>query len=280
MKLPTGIEKLDEMLSGGIGPNSSNLILTDPMVDKASFAQQILSTRLADGDKGIYVTTSKLPSMIIKNMYDHGWETKNITFVDCISFTLGVKTGEKYALKRKTLEVGAAWEETMKIFEQALKEVKGFKFAVFDCLETFMGVGADKIAEKLNELKTLMKETRTTCLYLLTNWNYKEKDIKKIRNAVDCVIELGTVEKKLLWMNYFFVDQKPKVFFVITDTGVNLYVPKILITGPFHAGKSSIAKVLSEKAISVDRLGTTVALDHGYVEKKGLVCDIFGTPGQ
>ena len=32
--------------------------------------------------------------------------------------------------------------------------------------------------------------------------------------------------------------------------------------------------------MSVDRLGTTVALDHGRVEYRGFIIDIFGTPGQ
>ncbi|MEM2174719.1 MAG: ADP-ribosylation factor-like protein, partial [Candidatus Micrarchaeia archaeon] len=62
--------------------------------------------------------------------------------------------------------------------------------------------------------------------------------------------------------------------------GVSIYVPKILITGPFHSGKSSFIQKVSTRAVSVDRLGTTIALDHGYIEYGGLSCDLFGTPGQ
>ncbi|MEM7825769.1 MAG: GTP-binding protein, partial [Candidatus Aenigmatarchaeota archaeon] len=97
---------------------------------------------------------------------------------------------------------------------------------------------------------------------------------------MDTVRRLYTIEKKLLWMNYFQYDDSPKILFQITQTGVNIYVPKILVTGPFGAGKSSTIHSLSERAVSIDKLGTTIALDHGYIEKKGLVCDIFGTPGQ
>jgi signal recognition particle receptor subunit beta len=32
--------------------------------------------------------------------------------------------------------------------------------------------------------------------------------------------------------------------------------------------------------VSVDRVGTTVALDHGHVEYAGFSVDLFGTPGQ
>jgi small GTP-binding protein len=280
MKLKVGIEKLEEMLDGGIDSNSSVLLLTDTMVDKASFAQHMLSARIIDGDVGIYLTTSKTPEQILRNMYEHGWESKGIVFVDCISQTLGKESDAKYLLREAITNVEAAWKGTVELFEKALTETQGFKFAIFDCLETFMGVCAEEIAKKIVEWKNLLEKTKTTCIYLFTNWGYREEDIKKICDAADIVIDLGTIEKKLLWMNYFTVKDKPKVFFSILPTGVSLYIPKILVTGPFHAGKSSIIHALSEKAVSVDRLGTTVALDHGYIEKKGMICDIFGTPGQ
>ena len=66
-------------------------------------------------------------------------------------------------------------------------------------------------------------------------------------------------------------------------TGVQtcaLPISKIIVTGPFNAGKTSFIHSASIKAISVDRLGTTVALDHGHVEYKGFSVDLWGTPGQ
>jgi small GTP-binding protein len=59
-----------------------------------------------------------------------------------------------------------------------------------------------------------------------------------------------------------------------------VYLPKILVTGPFDAGKTTFVHALSTKAVSVDRLGTTVALDYGHVDHRGFTADIFGTPGQ
>jgi len=280
MKLSVGIAKLDELLEGGIEQKSSTLLLTGTMVDKASFIQQIASHRIGEGDAIIYITTSKPPAQVLQNMYEHGWESKGMIFVDCISYARKQKSPSKYSLKTKITEVVPAWKETVEILKKVVEETKGFKFLVFDCLETFMGVGAEKIANKIKELKEIFGNSKTTCIYLLTDWGYKKEEIESIRGAMDTVVNLGTIEKKLLWMNYFQYEDLPKVFFQITLTGVNLYVPKILVTGPYHAGKSSTIHALSEKAVSVDRLGTTVALDHGYIEKKGMVCDIFGTPGQ
>jgi small GTP-binding protein len=70
------------------------------------------------------------------------------------------------------------------------------------------------------------------------------------------------------------------LFKVLKPGGVRAYIPKILVTGPFDAGKSTFVHALSTRAVSVDRLGTTIALDHGHVDHKGFAADIFGTPGQ
>ncbi len=55
---------------------------------------------------------------------------------------------------------------------------------------------------------------------------------------------------------------------------------KILITGATRAGKSTLIRTLTNgKSISVDKHGTTVALDHGVITVKGIKLYLFGTPG-
>ena len=55
---------------------------------------------------------------------------------------------------------------------------------------------------------------------------------------------------------------------------------KILVTGPTRAGKSTIVKALTRgKSVSIDKHGTTVALDHGVIEVRGIKMYLFGTPG-
>jgi small GTP-binding protein len=279
MKFTTGIPKLDEMLDGGIPYDSTVLILADPLVDVATFAQQMLSHRLEDGDKCIYLSTNKLPKDIESNMYKHGFNKNGIIFIDCLSYTLGKKSDAKYVLKQLITDGRTTWDEVRKLWEQVLFDESGRKFALWDCLQTFMGF-ANEIPDFIKKCRAINEDTKTTSVFILTSWGYDKKEIEKIKKAFDVVIETATVAKKLLYLNYYKVDDKPAIPFQVTLTGVTLYVPKILITGPYNAGKSTLVKQLSETAVSVDRLGTTIALDHGYVEKKGFACNLFGTPGQ
>lgn len=61
---------------------------------------------------------------------------------------------------------------------------------------------------------------------------------------------------------------------------------KILVTGEYHAGKSTFVRTACSKserpAINIDRGTddqTTVAMDFGVLELKGLRLSLFGTPG-
>lgn len=68
---------------------------------------------------------------------------------------------------------------------------------------------------------------------------------------------------------------------------------KIVVTGPFNAGKTTFVKTLSEiDPVNTDRmtsrpeeaqvkLMTTIAMDYGQVKlKRGVTIRLFGTPGQ
>ena len=55
---------------------------------------------------------------------------------------------------------------------------------------------------------------------------------------------------------------------------------KIVILGPYNSGKSStVQKICSGKAISIDYGGTTIALDHCKTTIYGVEVFLFGTPG-
>ncbi|MFX0107068.1 MAG: ATP/GTP-binding protein [Candidatus Hodarchaeota archaeon] len=55
---------------------------------------------------------------------------------------------------------------------------------------------------------------------------------------------------------------------------------KIVVTGPFESGKSSIIHHITDgQCINVERRGTTIAMDHGMANIDGMSVFLFGTPG-
>lgn len=126
-------------------------------------------------------------------------------------------------------------------------------------------------------------------IYHFTAWPYPSEVLERIKEELfNAVIEIGGIRERVIFGQYFAVVKadwtratgKTVLFKVVRPGGVRLYIPKILVTGPFNAGKSSFVRALSTKSVSVDRNNTTVALDYGHVDHKGMSADIFGTPGQ
>ncbi|MDY6985596.1 MAG: GTPase [Candidatus Thermoplasmatota archaeon] len=55
---------------------------------------------------------------------------------------------------------------------------------------------------------------------------------------------------------------------------------KIVVTGPYGAGKSALVRALCGDAVSIDSFGTTVVMDYGQRRYLEMDVAIFGTPGQ
>ncbi|MBD3406707.1 MAG: GTP-binding protein [Candidatus Lokiarchaeota archaeon] len=55
---------------------------------------------------------------------------------------------------------------------------------------------------------------------------------------------------------------------------------KIVVTGPYEAGKSKMIHTITDGAcINIERRGTTIAMDHGLANVDGMSVFMFGTPG-
>ena len=283
MKVSTTIPKLDEFFEGGVDVGSSVLIISDMLIDKAMFGISILASRLREGDNGIYFINNKTPDFIKQNI--SSWEkvSGKVSFIDGISYSLGQKSSEEFQINEKTINVKPYIKQSRDVFEKALRKRKSYgTTAVFDSLDFWVGHWQD-VERFVTETKKVIKDTRTTSYYLLANIGFKPSNIQAFAKCFDYVLWLKAFDRKGLVLKQLYV-HKPKIKFAIpfeiTESGISMYIPKILVTGPFHAGKSSTIKALSQKPVSIDRMGTTIALDHGWVERKGMAVDLFGTPGQ
>jgi len=55
---------------------------------------------------------------------------------------------------------------------------------------------------------------------------------------------------------------------------------KVMVVGPSEAGKSTLIRLLSDRAVNLEYRGRTVAMDHAVLRRDGTAVSIVGVPGQ
>jgi small GTP-binding protein len=284
VKLP--LERLNEALDGGVEEGSNVLILADLAVDKSKFASALVNYRLDEDDNLVYFVNNRMPQYINERIDSDGAEGET-ALIDGFSSTLNKGSSERFRidtdLKADRSEYLHESKETTK---KALEELEDWGTTyVMDSLDTFAGQW-DEVEDFVDEIGPVAEDTLAVNYYFLPNLGFEEgddNDIDRLKEIFDYVIHLKGLERSGIVLKYIDIrkpDIETKVPFDITPEGLVMYVPKMLVTGPYDAGKSTTVQNMSEEAVSVDRLGTTVSLDHGQVERNGLKAELFGTPGQ
>lgn len=284
--MKTGIPKLDDYLDGGI-PKGKNLVyFIHPGVEGTVFGLQTLYHNLKEGNPGILITSNADSIMLQQDFNDLGWEYEpgKLKIVDAYSALIGKQSNDAYAVSdpEDIDSLGSVVERVIS------EEPPGV--LVFNSLSTIIDLcGEQETIEAVRRWNKLGMLHDHVMIYNFTAWPYSEDVINAIKtDAFNAVISVGGIAERVIYGQYFAVlkadwtktTMKSLLFRIVRPGGIRLYIPKILVTGPFDAGKSTFVHALSTKAVSVDRMGTTVALDHGHVEYKGFSADIFGTPGQ
>lgn len=287
----THIPKLDDFLGGGIPEGSSVLFYADPGVECEAFGYQTLQSRLEDGDHGFIFTNVTEPSSIIYEFEKFGWdlernvENEQAFFVDGSSYFIGAPVTAKYGIED--------YSQIEEVVLQAINDVPD-GVGVINNLSTLIDYLDDgETVRIVNKWNNAAKENKTILLYIFTEWDYETGLIEQIKETMECLINLNTIEERVIIGQGFMVtcaswttpSSSMVLFNIMRPGGVKIFIPKILVTGPFNAGKSSFVKKIAPEAVSVDRMAlgqvpTTIAMDIGHVEYKGFIADVFGTPGQ
>ena len=287
----THIPKLDDFLGGGIPEGSSILFSAVPGVECEAFGYQILNGVMEEGNKGFIFTNVTEPNNIIYEFKNYGWDIEkylndgNIFFVDGSSKFIGLPSIGKYSID----EINQVEGVVIKAIENIPNGV-----GVINNLSTLIDyLDEDQIINTINKWNKHARANNTILVYIFTKWDYKPELIQNINNNVDAIVSLNSIEERVIIGQGFMVTSASwnhpannmVLFFVLQPGGIKIYIPKILVTGPYNAGKSSFVKSISKESISVDRMAfekfpTTIAMDIGHVEHEGFVADIFGTPGQ
>jgi small GTP-binding protein domain len=287
----THIPKLDDFLGGGIPTGSSVLFYADPGVECEAFGYQTLQSRLEEGDHGFIFTNVTEPSSIIYEFEKFGWDLEKSMdegkafFVDGSSYFIGAPVNGKYGI-----------EDYLEVEDVVLKAIADVPdgLGVINNLSTLIDyMGEDETVRIINRWNQFAVERDTILLYIFTEWDYDDVLIEKIKDSMDCLINLNTIEERVIIGQGFMVTGASWItpttnmvlFNIQRPGGVKIFIPKILVTGPYNAGKSSFVKKITTDSVSVDRMAmgqvpTTIAMDIGHMEYKGFTADVFGTPGQ
>lgn len=284
----TGIPKLDEFLTGGIPRGKSLVYYSQPGVEGEVFGMQTVYNSLRNGGTCLFVVSSTIPDIARGQFKEFGWDITEFNgrlfFVDAYDPLIGAPSKEKYIVQNPD-----DIENFSRVITDAMKQLPPSTI-VFGSLSTIMDLCGER--ETIEAVKTWNKIAMLhdhVIIYNFTVWPYSFETLNLIKEELfNAVISIGGIAERVIFGQYFGilksdwaeVTKKSMLFRVLRPGGIKIFIPKILVTGPYDAGKSTFVHALSTRAISVDRLGTTIALDHGHVEYKGFTADIFGTPGQ
>ena len=277
---------LDELLGGNIPNGSSLLFLAEPTVESEPFVYQTFYENVSEGKYGIFVSLSKPPQYVFREFEEYGWDLERyrekVIIVDCYSMLIGAPSDAEFVVKNPNniIEILDTIEKAISATDKGILAISSLSSLIDYC-------GEKSFLESLDRLKEMFKKTALSVLSFVL-WPYDKKILEKIGD-MDGIINIKGVEQRVVFGEYFEVSKaawqdhiegRSVMFKAIRPGGVRAYIPKILVTGPFHSGKSTFIHTLSTRSVSVDRLGTTIALDHGHVEHGGISADVFGTPGQ
>ncbi|MCZ7398875.1 MAG: GTP-binding protein [Candidatus Methanoperedens sp.] len=284
----TGIPKLDEILGGGIPKGKSLVYYSQPGVEGEVFGMQTVYNTLKSGGNCVFVVSSTIPDIVKGLFKEYGWDIDEykdrLCLVDAYNPLIGAPSDEKYIVANPD-----SIESFNKIIIDLIKELPPSTI-VFGSLSTIMDLcGEKETIEAVRNWNKMAMLYNHVLVYNFTVWPYTNQTLHLIKEELfNAVISIGSIAERVIFGQYFGIlksdwtkeTKKSMLFRVLRPGGIKLFIPKILVTGPFDAGKSTFVHALSTRAISVDRLGTTIAMDHGHVDYKGFSADIFGTPGQ
>ncbi|MDP3104059.1 MAG: ATPase domain-containing protein, partial [Candidatus Methanoperedens sp.] len=269
--IETGIPKLDEFLGGGIPKGRSIVYYIQPGVEGEIFGLQTIYNSLKKGKTGVFVVSSTIPDIIKGQFKEFGWDINQFNdkffFVDAYNTLIGAPSNERFVVSNPD-----NIEAFSKTIISAMKELPSSTI-VFGSLSTIIDLcGEKETIEAVREWNKIAKIYDHVMVYNFTAWPYSEETLKAIKEDVfNAVISVGGIAERVIFGQYFGIFKsdwtkeikKSMLFRILRPGGIKLYIPKILVTGPFDSGKSTFVHALSTRAISVDRLGTTIALDHG-----------------
>jgi hypothetical protein len=240
-------------------------------------------TGLRSREACLYVDFFRAPQLILRELGKFGAvDSTSLAFVDATSSQLLVDSALPHAIRNLD-----SLAEISRVICQAIREVRPAR-VVIDSMEFLADrFPRDELLREWQAIAATAREVGAAVAFLFINWTYGDADVELVLALCDHVIEFQTrirtgvtrnflritpqgAGKQTAWIPYTFRDV----------SGLKVYFPRILVTGPPDAGKSTVVRALCGNSVSVDKMGTTVAFDYGNLDMGDLEAEVVGTPGQ
>lgn len=280
----TGIELLDGKLGGGFVRPSAILLFSDHPSEKRLFAEHFISTGAKAGERCLYVDFFRAPQLARRELERFGSVGDgSIIFVDATSVQLLVPSDERYVIRDMN-----DFDHIMDTIERAIQAERPTR-VVIDSMEFLADrFPKENVLRRWRQLLEGGKMWDTLVAYLFLNWTYGNEEVRRIEDMSDYILEFRTEMRTGILEHFLRMRHNTPggvrtnwVPYTFTElVGLTVYFPRILVTGPFNAGKSTVVRSLCDNVVSVDRMGTTVAFDYGNVHVAGFEAEVIGTPGQ
>ena len=201
MIVRTGIDRLDELLKGGIPFKSNVLVYANPFIGKDILLKRFAAAGLADGDGIIFVLTDRSFGEMREEMikveprYAEYEEKGMIRYIDVYSPTVELKEESRWAT---FVESPVNRERIAYSILQAHKEMEMERHRlIFDSISTLIVYSdAKAVFRFLQVLSGTCKRMNTTSYFSMTRGMHEEIEVQTIKHLMDGVIELREYEAR------------------------------------------------------------------------------------
>ncbi len=194
MLAKTGIDRLDELLKGGIPIKSNVLVYAPPFIGKEIILKRFALSGLQEGEKIIFVLTDKSFADLreeMKKLDDKYEEYENkgmIRYIDVYSPSVELKEESKWAI---FVDSPINRERIASSIIQIQRESAGNYRLIFDSLSTLIVYSdAKAVFRFLQVLSGMCKRMGATSMFSMTRGMHEEIEVQTIKHLMDGVIEL------------------------------------------------------------------------------------------